>query len=173
MRKALLVVDMLNDFILPNGVLSCGSHGEAIVPFIKEKIAEFIDNDDAVILLCDRHLPDDLEFSRVNLPPHAIEDTYGAELVADLQFDGWEECVTGKQRYSGFFNTDLEEQLEEIDQVEVVGVCTNICVLFTVEELYNRDKTITVWQDGVASFDEAAHKLALKQMQSLFGVSVI
>ena len=171
MKKALLVIDMLNDFIKPEGKLYCGKQSEQIVPFIKEKIDEFKKNNDLIIFICDRHDKDDLEFTR--FPEHCIENTRGAEVIDQLQYEGYDEYITGKQRYSGFFNTDLEEQLEDIDEVEVVGVCTNICVFFTVEGLCNRDKKVIVHKDGVASFDQSAHEQALKQMQDVLGATVI
>ena len=79
-----------------------------------------------------------------------------------------------KTRYSGFFRTGLSKILEDLqpEAVHVVGVCTNICVLYTVEELRNRDYRAIVYQKGVASFDEEAHRWALKQMQAVLGVEL-
>lgn len=170
MRKALLVIDMLKDFIYPEGALYCGSQGQALIPFIKEKIAAFRLAGDRVIFICDRHETDDVEFKR--FPAHCIAGTTGAEVIEELQFDGYDENITGKQRYSGFFNTDLEEQLEDIDEITVVGVCTNICVFFTVEELCNRDKKVIVYREAVASFDNEAHEYALKQMETVLGATI-
>lgn len=170
MEKALLVIDMLNDFILPDGKLYCGPQGEAIVPFIQEKIAAFREAGQLVIFICDRHDEDDLEFLR--FPQHCTIGTAGAEVIAALQYEGYEQNITGKQRYSGFFNTDLDEQLEDIEEVTVVGVCTNICVFFTVEELCNRDKKVIVYQAGVASFDQVAHDFALVQMKNVLGAEI-
>ncbi|HAG08307.1 MAG TPA: cysteine hydrolase, partial [Desulfotomaculum sp.] len=53
------------------------------------------------------------------------------------------------------------------------GVCTNICVLYTVEELCNRDYKVVVYRQGVASFDLQAHNWALVQMESVLGAKVI
>ncbi|MDF2565381.1 MAG: isochorismatase hydrolase [Massilibacillus sp.] len=170
MRKALLVVDMLKDFINPEGALFCGMQGQAIVPFIKEKITESRLAGDTIIFICDRHESDDVEFNR--FPAHCIAGTVGAEVVEELQFDGYDENITGKQRYSGFYNTDLDEQLEMIDEIAVVGVCTNICVLFTVEELCNRNKKVIVYREAVASFDIEAHEYALKQMETVLGAEI-
>lgn len=170
MKKALLVVDMLNDFIHRDGKLYCGPEGEAIVPFIREKIDAYRRDGQLVIFICDRHEADDLEFRR--FPRHAIRGTDGAKVIEALRYDGYDENITGKQRYSGFFNTDLEEQLEDVEEVAVVGVCTNICVYFTVEELSNRDKSVIVYKDGVASFDKEAHAFALKQMECVLGAQL-
>lgn len=171
MKKALLVVDMLNDFIQPGGKLYCGAQGEAIVPFIQAKIAAFRAAGQLVIFICDRHTEDDLEFLR--FPRHCTIGSWGAEVIAALQYEGYEQNITGKQRYSGFYNTDLDEQLEDIEEVTVVGVCTNICVYFTVEELCNRDKKVIVYQEGVASFDEEAHCFAMGQMKNVLGAQVL
>ena len=171
MKRALLVVDMLKDFIRPDGKLYSGEGAERIVPFVREKIEAFRRAGQQVIFICDRHEPDDREFER--FPAHCVDGTEGAEIIEELRFDGYEDAITGKQRYSGFFNTDLEEQLEDVDEVSVVGVCTNICVFFTVEELCNRDKRVVVYREGVASFDEAAHAFALQQMESVLGAQVV
>lgn len=170
MKKALLIVDMLNDFIKPDGKLYCGKQAEEIVPFIKEKISEFRKENHTIVFVCDRHEAEDAEFHR--FPPHCIEGSPGADVVDELTYDGCENHMTGKQRYSGFFNTDLDEQLEEAEEVTIAGVCTNICVFFTAEELCNRDKKVVVYEKGVASFDLEAHAFALRQMQSVLGVEV-
>jgi nicotinamidase/pyrazinamidase len=170
MKKVLLVIDMLNDFIRKDGALPCGAAGEKIVPFVKEKIAEFRKCGDDVIFICDRHEIDDKEFNR--FPKHCVEGTKGAEIIDELKFDGYEKNITGKQRYSGFYGTDLEEQLEIYGEAHLVGVCTNICVFFTAEELCNRDIKTIVYKDGVASFDAAAHEYALKEMASVLGAEV-
>ena len=60
-----------------------------------------------------------------------------------------------------------------MDEVELVGVCTNICCYFTAEELANRDVSTKVYAEGVASFDQEAHKFALEQMRSVLGVEVV
>ncbi len=170
MRKVLLVIDMLNDFIRQDGTLPCGEAGRKIVPFVKKKIEEFRAQGDTVIFICDRHEADDLEFQR--FPKHCVEGTEGAEVIEELRFSGYDENITGKQRYNGFYGTDLEEQLEGCEEAHVVGVCTNICVFFTVEGLCNRDIKTVVYKDGVASFDQAAHDYALGQMESVLGAKI-
>jgi nicotinamidase/pyrazinamidase len=174
---------MLNDFMDPKGAIYCGDEARKIIPFIEGKIKEYLQNDDFIIYICDSHDKDDEEFTKFT--PHAIEGTWGAEIIPELRPQGESELVKiiKKQRYSGFHNTNLDEilkhicgkrnsSLEELE-VEVVGDCTNICVLYTVEELCNRDINTVVYQDGVASFDQAAHEFALGQMESVLGAKII
>ncbi|HHY93352.1 MAG TPA: cysteine hydrolase, partial [Firmicutes bacterium] len=85
-----------------------------------------------------------------------------------------------KSRYSAFFGTKLDEYLgltagaerPRVDEVELVGVCTNICCFFTAEELANRDVPTRAYSAGLASFDPAAHAFALEQMRAVLGVRV-
>ena len=60
-----------------------------------------------------------------------------------------------------------------VDEVELFGVCTNICCYFTAEELANRDVPTRVYTKGVASFDQEARIFSLGQMQSVLGVDAI
>jgi nicotinamidase/pyrazinamidase len=183
MAKVLFVVDMLNDFMDPQGTLYCGDEARKIIPFIKRKIEEYGEKGDPVIYICDSHDKDDKEFTK--FPPHAVMGTWGAEIISELK--PHEESglvhIVEKQRYSGFHNTDLDVILKNICSergcsseelvVEVVGNCTNICVLYTVEELCNRDIQTVVLRDGVASFDQAAHDFVLGQIQSVLGAKVV
>lgn len=167
--KTLLIIDMLKDFCTPKGALAQDEQGntyaEPIISFVERKASEF----DSIILICDSHDENDIEFERY--PKHCIAGTEGAELIDELQ--GIEGTVVTKQRYSGFFNTDLEALVSQTEEFHVVGVCTNICVLYTVEELCNRDKKVVVYRKGVASFDPSAHEFALEQMESVLGAEVI
>jgi nicotinamidase-related amidase len=168
---ALIVIDMLNDFIEEGGALDCGPAARGIVPFVRRRIEAFRRAGDPVIFLRDAHAPDDPEFQK--FPPHCVAGTRGAEIIAELAPRPGE-TVIAKRRYSGFYGTDLEKVLAAagIDTVEVVGVCTSICVMDTVGGLANRDYRIRVPMDGVADFDPRMHAFALQRMKQLYGAEV-
>lgn len=171
--RVLLVIDMLKDFVDAGGALSCGEPARRIVPLVVEKVKEFTRKGDKVVFIADAHEEDDLEFRR--FPAHCVKGSEGAGLIAELEpLVSKDSYKVFKNRYSGFFCTDLSGILESLRpaEVHVVGVCTNICVLYTVEELCNRDYRVVVYRDGVASFDEDAHKWALQQMQTVLGVEI-
>ena len=170
-RKALIIVDMLNDFISPQGALYCGESAEKIVPFIQERLAAYRAAKETVIYLQDAHASNDKEFDR--FPPHCVAGTQGSQIIAELTPRNGEP-VLPKTRYSGFFGTNLEKILAEIrpERVEVVGVCTSICVMDTVGGLANRDYAVTVPEKGVADFDDQFHQFALQRMQKLYGAQV-
>ena len=80
-----------------------------------------------------------------------------------------------KNRYSGFFNTDLDRRLETLkpDKLILCGVCTDICVLHTTADARNRDYPVEVPVDCVASFDSGAHTWALGHLQNILGAKVV
>ena len=80
-----------------------------------------------------------------------------------------------KKRFSGFYGTPLEAVLEAggAQTVEVVGVCTSICVMDTVGGLADRDYGVVVPTQGVADFDPQNHAFALKRMQAIYGAQVL
>lgn len=170
-QKALIVVDMLNDFIDEKGALYCGAQAKAIIPFIRDRLETFRKNGDLVIFLQDSHDENDLEFTK--FPKHCLTDTWGSEIIHELeQLPG--EKIVPKKRYSGFFETDLEKILQDanIKEVEVIGVCTSICVMDTVGGLANRDYNVSVPVKGVADFDQEMHEFSLKRMKQLYGARV-
>ena len=85
-----------------------------------------------------------------------------------------------KSRYSGFYETGLEQELGRInpDEVLVVGVCTDICVMYTVAGLRNRGYRVTVPGDCVETYDAPGHnaeqinRFALDHMRDILGARV-
>ncbi len=171
-QKALIIVDMLNDFIDEKGALYCGVQARAIIPFVRGRLSTFRKNKDLVIYLQDSHDENDLEFTK--FPKHCVTDTWGGEIIHELASVPGEKIVT-KKRYSGFYETELEKILEDakIKKVEVVGVCTSICVMDTVGDLANRDYNVSVPVKGVADFDNEMHEFSLKRMKQLYGARVL
>lgn len=170
--KVLLIIDMLKDFINKDGSLYCGESAGGIIPFIKKKSDECRSSDCKIIYICDSHDESDKEFNMFK--PHCIDGTKGAEVIDGLKPQA-RDIVIKKKRYSGFYGTDLNKILNMIspDVVEVVGVCTSICVMDTVGGLRNRDYRVIVYKDGVADFDKDAHNFSLKRMREIYGAEVI
>ena len=170
--KALIVVDMLKDFIDEDGALYCGESARKIIPFIQERIKEVRKEAGVIIFLKDTHKEDDLEFKM--FPKHCVEGSDGAKIIDELEVRE-NDIIIPKTRYSGFYGTNLDGVLKEngVDEVEVAGVCTSICVMDTVGGLRNRDYSVVVWKKGVADFDNEAHRFSLMRMEKTYGASVL
>jgi nicotinamidase-related amidase len=137
-KKALIVADMLNDFLDPGGSLYVGAQAREIIPFVAQKIAEFRAQAGLVIFVCDAHAPDDREFRY--FPAHAVKGSWGSQIIPEL-VPAPGDLVVDKTRFSAFAHTNLDDILkeEQVTEVHVVGVLTSICVMETVRELFERD----------------------------------
>jgi nicotinamidase-related amidase len=167
MADAVLVVDMLRGFLEEGYPLYIGSEARGIIPNIQRLLERELARGARLFFICDHHAPDDLEFKM--FPPHCIEGTPEVEVIPELA--GYPGEVIPKRRYSGFFETPLEERLRELapEKLIVCGVLTDICVMHTVADARNRDYEVEVPVDGVASPDEAARRFALEHMEKVLG----
>lgn len=171
-KTALLVIDMLNDFLDPGGSLYIGGQARGIIPFVARKIAEFRAPGRAVIFVCDGHAADDPEFGA--FPVHAVKGSWGAGIIPELAPAPGEVRVD-KTRHSAFDHTSLDDRLkaEQVEAVHLVGVLTSICVMETVKDLCRRGLPGLVYRQGVADTDPEAHAAALKEMEEIPGVKVV
>ena len=172
-KEALLIIDMLNDFVLPGAPLEVPDTRKA-VPAIKEELRKARAAGNPVIYVCDTHAPDDKEFSKFGWPAHAVKGTKGAEVADDLR-PGKDDIVIPKTTYSGFFGTKLDETLKRlgVGSLRLTGCVTHICILFTASDAVLRDYRVTVVREGVAGLAKEDHDAALRIMQSVMGVKVI
>lgn len=170
--KALLIIDMLKDFIDEGGALETGPAGRDIISFIKDKIEEYREEGYPIIYICDNHEIDDKEFDM--FPPHCVAKTEGSQVIDDFSVLE-EDKIIKKRRYSAFYGTDLDLYLREkgVDEISLVGVNTNICVLYTAADARNISYRVNVYKDGVASFDSEAHEFSLKEIENTLGCSII
>lgn len=170
--KALLVIDMIADFIDPEGALYIGPAAEKVVPQVKSRLEKYRSEGSPVIFICDRHLKDDVEFDL--FPPHSIEGSGGDEIIPELT-PRPDERVIEKRRFSAFVGTDLDLTLRDkgIRDIELVGVVTNICILYTAAMARMYGFNVNVPVKAVASFDEEAHDFALREMEKTLGVNMI
>ena len=170
MSNVVLVVDMVRGFCEEGHNLYVGPTIREIIPRVRELLRGEKTRGSQIIFLCDTHDPDDLEFRM--FPPHCIRGSEEPEVIPELR--EFAEEVIPKRRYSGFFETNLDQRLKELkpDKIIVVGDCTNICVLYTVADARNRDYAVEVPADCVATFDPEAHKFALQQLKTVLGAEV-
>jgi nicotinamidase/pyrazinamidase len=171
-KTALLVIDMLNDFLDPGGSLYVGAQAREIIPFVAQKIAEFRAPGRVVIFIRDAHAPDDREFR--HFPVHAVQGSWGAGIIPELTPGPGDHWVD-KTRHSAFDHTNLDDilQQEQVAEVHLVGVMTSICVLATAQDLFHRKLPGLVYRQGVADSDPETHAAALKQMQQVLGAQVV
>lgn len=163
---------MLNDFILEDGNLTNGQAGQDIVGFCRDKVKVYREAGHKIVYVCDNHEEDDSEFHM--FPKHCVANTDGAKIIDELEPELGDKIIF-KRRYSSFFGTELDLYLREnkIDEISLIGVCTNICVLYTTADARNLAYDVNVYTKGVATFDQDAHEAALKEMGTTLGARLI
>ena len=172
-KEALLIIDMLNDFVLEGALIEVPDTRK-VIPAIKREIETAKRENRPVIYVCDTHEPDDKEFSKFGWPAHAVKGTKGAEIVDELRPQA-DDIIIEKTTYSGFYNTKLNETLKDlgIESLRLMGCVTHICVLFTAFDAVLRDYKVTVIKDGVAGLSKEDHEAALRIMKNVMGVNLI
>ncbi len=161
-KDVLLIIDMLNDFVQPGAPLEVPGARD-IVNNIQRKIDEARNENHTIIYLCDAHAPNDPEFKV--WPKHAVRESKGAQIISELKPQP-KDLIVSKTTYSGFHQTTLEKELQKLkpDQITATGVCTEICVLYTVVDAFMRGYNVNVPKNCVAGLSKEGHLFALKQM---------
>ena len=172
-KEALLVIDMLNDFVLPGAPLEVPDTRKTI-PVIRKEIERAHAAGSPVIYVCDSHEPDDPEFSRFGWPPHAVKGTKGAAVVDELK-PSEDDIVVRKTTYSGFYNTDLDETLKQlgVGSLRLTGDVTHICIMFTASDAVLRGYDVTVVEKGVAGLAPEDHEAAIRIMKGVMGAKIV
>lgn len=159
MKKTLIVVDMQKDFI--DGALGT-AEAVAIVDNVKKKIAEYQAMGGEIIFTRDTHQADYLSTNEGKHLPveHCIEGTDGWQIPKDLEV---EDAVYINKPTFGYLNWK-DYQLEE---VQLVGLCTDICVVsnaLIIKAMYPEIK-VSVDASCCAGVTPESHQAALTTMK--------
>jgi nicotinamidase/pyrazinamidase len=170
--EALLVIDMLNDFILPGAPLEVPD-ARSIIPVVRAEIDSAHAEGRPVFFVCDAHDPDDQEFAKFNWPRHAVRGSKGANIVDELR-PAPGDVIVRKKSYSGFYGTILDAALKRrgVTALRLTGDVTHICILFTASDAVLRGYAVTVVENGVAGLAKEDHEAALRIMRNVLGVKV-
>jgi len=173
MRPAVIVIDMLNDFLYKecNPKLAC-ERGFIIIPNIKKLIEAARESNVPVVYSNDAHLPNDSELKIWG--PHAMKRTKGAEVISELKPASMDYQVE-KRTYSGFFETGLDTLLRSlgVDMLYITGLHTNMCDQHTSADAFFRGYKIKVVEDAVNAFTEQDHLQGLKYLNFAYGAELI
>ena len=169
MMRALIVVDMQKDFV--TGVLGT-PEAKAIVPNVVAKLKAY--QSEFVIFTHDNHLMfEDIDKSveEKTLPPHCIYDTDGSKMICDLLAFRYGNTYSKNT----FMMLDLPEIIQHdidalnftLESIELVGLCTDICVLSNALLLRSSFPNIPIIVDSncCAGTDKKSHEMALKIMK--------
>lgn len=167
--KILVVIDMQNDFIT-------GSLGTDEAKYIIQKVVQKIRNHSGVIIVTkDTHDNNYLNTQEgYNLPiPHCIKGTKGWELDNNIEeaLQDHTKYVVEKPSFGSLQLLDIVDDLlsqgNSIDEIELIGLCTDICVISNAMILKARLPEVPFVVDAscCAGVTPGSHKNALETMK--------
>ena len=198
MKKALLVIDVQNDFC-PAGALEVAA-GNEIIPYINEEMAKY----DCVVLTQDWHPKGHSSFAtshegknplelikmpygdQVLWPDHCVQGSKGAEFHPDLNIEQANAIIRKGSNpfidsYSAFFENDrktptgLDGYLKslEIEKINLVGLATDFCVNYSAQDAANLGYKVSVLEKMCRAIDLNGSLAAAKSEMQDCGVEFI
>ena len=168
MKKTLVVVDMQNDFL--TGALR-NEEAIKVADYVKAKIDQAKQNGETIIFTRDTHGEDYMQTEEGrNLPvPHCIKGSKGWEIIPQLEADKNADLIIDKETFGAKELADyFRKNADDVDEVEFVGVCTDICVISNVllTKAMIPNKKIYVDAAGCAGVTATTHDTALAAMKA-------
>ena len=157
---ALIVVDVQNDFC-PGGALPVPT-GAQVAATMTRAAKAFAAQGASVFATRDWHPEGHSSFAAQGgqWPPHCVQGSHGAEPHPDLDLPSGASIVRkgtslDKDAYSGFIDSDLEEQLRSagVERLFVGGLATDYCVLNTVVDALDVGFETYVLTDAIGAVD--------------------
>ena len=198
MKKALLIIDVQNDFC-PAGALEVAG-GNEIIPYINEEMAKY----DYVVLTQDWHPKGHSSFAtshegknplelikmpygdQVLWPDHCVQGSKGAEFHPDLNIEQANAIIRKGSNpfidsYSAFFENDrktstgLDGYLKslEIEKISLVGLATDFCVNYSAQDAANLGYKVSVLEKMCRAIDLNGSLAAAKSEMQDCGVEFI
>lgn len=161
MKKVLIVIDMQHDFV--DGSLGT-KEARGIVENVKNKIQQYYQNGEKIIFTRDTHLPNYLSTNEGRHLPveHCILGTPGHNIIEGLEVPGCEYINKLSFGWPGWYRYDFAET-----EIELVGLCTDICVISNALILKANfpHANITVDASCCAGVTPKSHEAALLTMK--------
>ena len=169
MTDAVLVIDMVNDFV--TGEIAA-ERAERIIPTLRDSLLPAArEHDIRVIYANDAHRSEDFELEVWG--EHAMRGTEGADVIPELS-PADEDDVFEKRFYDAFYETGLDQHLRSlgVDRLILTGLHTNMCVRHTAASAFFKGYEIVVPKDCVDAFSEEAHEEGLEYLESVYNAEI-
>jgi len=185
-ETALLIADLQNDFIHPEGAYARGGHGNAEIAALPARVKPLAD-----ALRAGGGWIVSTHFTLV--PGRGGEPMIAPHLLAirpflrrgDFQPGAWGHALVDelqpadfsveKVAYSAFYMSRLEWVLRKakIRRLLVCGIVTNGGVSSTVRDAHVREFEVTVLSDGCAAFSTEVHETAINALRPVAHVATV
>jgi len=183
-RVALLLIDMVNDFVSPDGKTAVIAkrpigHARSVIPTQQTLLAAARAAGIAVIHVQHTTLRnhdsdsgpwlDARSRATYSVEDICLESTWGQEIIPEL-LPQENERVVQKYRYSGFAGTNLDLILRthRVQTVICCGVSTNACVESTARDAFSLDYYVVIPHDACASWDRSLHEATIQSARARY-----
>lgn len=169
MRSAILVIDVINDFV--SGVLG-SERASRIVPNVSKLLTRARENHIPIIYVTDAH-HQGIEPEFEIFPVHALDGSNGSKIIGEIKPESGDYHIK-KRRYSGFYETGLDSLLRDlkVDTLIITGIVTNICVQHTAADAFFRGYKIVIPSDCVEAQSDTEQESALRYMEKIYGAEI-
>jgi nicotinamidase-related amidase len=171
--SAILVIDFVNDFVFPGGVIAEAGGAEyqaraqAIIPTLEKLLDAARETGVTVVYAPDAHTPADAELTK--WPAHAMKGTKHAEIVAAIAPKAGD-LLIGKTTYSPFVSTDIEAQLKQrgITRLYITGLHTDCCARHTSGDAFQRGYDLVWITDAMEAITVEGHVQGLEYFKTWY-----
>lgn len=166
-KAALLVIDMQNQFVHPDGDLYLNG-SRHIIKRIVRLTRLFREQKRPVIYTRHEHATDNSDLGMMDAwwsGAHIFKGTWNSEIIEKLTPEAGD-IIVSKNRYSAFLGTNLQEILQqhEVSQLVITGVMTNLCCETTAREAFMRDYAVYFCLDGTTTISDEMARGTLQNL---------
>jgi len=175
-KSALLVVDMQNDFMHPEGAcarMGFPDAGSPVVPAIKDLLVAARTRKIPVVWICANYSPDVVGpafgAKMTAFPEPVCTTEWGMKITDQLKVEE-DEIQVHKTCYDAFHHTDLVATLlaKEVNTVVIAGILSTVCVESTARAAVFDGFHAVIVEDGVGDAPEETAAF-LKRFGTFFG----
>ncbi|MBX2976402.1 MAG: cysteine hydrolase [Ignavibacteriaceae bacterium] len=160
-KSAIIVIDMLNEYLRSDGLVYCEQCKE-IIPIISDCI-NFARKNNILVIYLNTALNNEKDILAKKWGLHAVAGSVGAQVIEELKpVEG--DLVIKKKSYNGFFNTTLDSELKyrEIKDIAITGIHTHVCVLLTAVGGFELGYNVTTIEDAITTGYKPNHESRLR-----------
>lgn len=167
-KVAILIIDMLNEYLDSKGKIYC-KEGREIIPNIKKLIEFGHKKGFPIVYVNTSHINDkDPETKKWGI--QAMRGSWGAEVIPELKPEK-NDIIVIKRTYDGFYNSELEITLQGlgVDTVVTSGIHTHVCVLMTSLGAFYRGYDVIALEDCMTTGYRPNHESRLRFYKTHIG----
>ena len=163
----LLILNAQNSYLKPSGSIYMGQKADILTVRLVDFLSGF---KGMKIFFREKHAVEDKFF--IGDLTHSIVNTEDFHIMEPLR--KYADSVFDKTRYSAFYQTDFESFLkkQKVKDIGLIGVETHTSILFTAEELRNRNYEVTVIEPCTMSRDPFLSDYAISLMRNCLSVGI-